>query len=100
MAAKTTTQRGLGWKHQKNRVRLLHKHRDGARCWWCGEPMYKAQDLAADHTKSRALHNGTNADRLLHDLCNKQRGDGSRDHLRPALTRLNGGHDGNTLDWS
>lgn len=43
--------------------------------------------LSADHTKSRAKYGigKTHADRLLHEICNKQRGDGSRDHLRPAL---------------
>lgn len=44
--------------------------------------------LHADHSKTIARHGigRTNADRLLHDLCNKQRGDGSRDDQRPALT--------------
>ena len=41
--------------------------------------------LSADHTIARA-HGGTRADRLLHSLCNKRRSDGTRDHLRPALT--------------
>ncbi|WP_306357442.1 MULTISPECIES: hypothetical protein [unclassified Nocardia] len=98
MARRTTTQKGLGWRHQQQRAALLARHRDGTPCWWCGEPMYRVQQLAADHTLSRA-HGGTVADRLLHDLCNKERGDGSRDHLRPALTRRTGGHADNTLDW-
>ncbi|MFI6368912.1 hypothetical protein ACIBG0_40075 [Nocardia sp. NPDC050630] len=98
MSGRTTTQRGLGWKHQQERDRLLAKHRDGERCWWCGEPMLKSQDLAADHTLARAK-GGTRADRLLHALCNKQRGDGSRDDQRPALTRRSGGHAGNALEW-
>ncbi len=54
--------------------------------------------LAADHSHARA-HGGTIADRLLHDLCNKARGDGSRDHQRPALVRMAGGHNGNALAW-
>lgn len=83
--AKTTTQRGLGWEHQQQRKRLLARHVDGSPCWWCGEPMFKTQSLAADHTLARA-HGGTKADRLLHELCNKARGDGSRDHQRPAIT--------------
>jgi hypothetical protein len=41
--------------------------------------------LSADHTIARA-HGGTKADRLLHEVCNKERGDGSRDHIRPAAT--------------
>ena len=97
----TTTERGLGWDHQKRRDRMLHAHTDGTPCWWCGLPMYRDRtnnwdydpasadrasgSLAADHTEARA-HGGTHADRLLHGVCNKQRQDGSRDHLRPALT--------------
>ena len=95
---RNTTQRGLGWKHQKQRARLLSTHIDGTRCWWCGEPMYKDQALAADHTQARA-HGGTIADRLLHDLCNKERGDGTRDANRPALRKLRGGHTANSLAW-
>lgn len=55
-------------------------------------PMYREasrnfdeQVLHADHSVSRA-HGGVLADRLLHGKCNKDRGDGSRDHLRPAVT--------------
>lgn len=97
---KTTTARGLGWQHQQIRRRLLVNHRDGTPCWWCGKPMHREPTLnwdydptsqapgngalAADHTLARAA-GGTRADRLLHGLCNKQRGDGSRDDQRPAL---------------
>jgi len=80
----TTTERGLGWAHQQIRAALLRGHRDGTLCWWCGRPMYRSQDLAADHTLARA-RGGGHADRLLHARCNTERGDGSRDHLRPAL---------------
>lgn len=98
--AKTTTARGLGWQHQQIRRRLIANHRDGTPCWWCGKPMYREPSrnpdyvpgsqapgngaLAADHTLARA-NGGNHADRLLHGLCNKQRGDGSRDDQRPAL---------------
>lgn len=97
--AKTTTARGLGWQHQQTRQRHLASHRDGTPCWWCGQPMYRDPKrnwdydptsqargngaLAADHTIARA-HGGTKADRLLHGVCNSQRGDGTRDHLRPT----------------
>ncbi|MGW6699628.1 hypothetical protein [Nocardia sp. NPDC055049] len=96
---RTTTQKGLGWAHQQRRKALLDVLRDGETCWWCGEPMYRVQALAADHSKARAHHDHTEADRLLHDVCNKERGDGSRDHLRPALTRATGGHAANALEW-
>ena len=91
---KSTTQKGLGYDHQVHRDRLLLRHVDGSICWWCGRKMFRdptrnfdGKPLAADHSKSRALHGiaGNAADRLLHDLCNKQRGDGSRDDQRPAL---------------
>ena len=101
-----TTDRGLGWQHQKQRARLIARHRDGTRCWWCGEPMYRTaernpdkQALNADHSITRST-GGTQADRLLHDRCNKERGDGTRDHQRPALLALTGGCPRNTLDWS
>lgn len=111
---RNTTQRGLGWTHQKQRARLLTKHTDRTVCWWCGEPMYRDPKrnpdydprstdpdngkLAADHSHARA-HGGTHADRLLHGRCNKERGDGSRDHQRPALLKRRGGHPANSLNW-
>lgn len=47
-----------------------------------------AAPLEADHSKPIKSHGHINnrADRLLHRACNRSRGDGSRDHLRPALT--------------
>ena len=100
---KSTTDRGLGWEHQKRRERLLKDHLDGSPCYWCGLPMFRDRasnwdydpasadrasgSLAADHSHARA-HGGTHSDRLLHGYCNKSRGDGSRDHLRPAVTGL------------
>ncbi|MFC9769098.1 HNH endonuclease [Rhodococcus jostii] len=84
-STRTTTQRGLGWAHQQQRERLLKQHVDGTGCWWCGVPMFRSQDLDADHTQARA-HGGKKADRLLHRSCNRARQDGSRDHLRPAVT--------------
>lgn len=92
---KTTTQKGLGWRHQQQREKLLRRHKDGDLCWWCGKPMYKdkAQNfdgfaLAADHSVARA-HGGRKADRLLHHTCNSTRGAGGaeKDELRPAALR-------------
>ena len=92
MAAKSTTARGLGWQHQRDRERLLRNHIDGTLCWWDASPMYRdpaknwdGKPLEADHTIARSA-GGTAADRLLCSTCNRQRGDGSRDHTRPALT--------------
>jgi hypothetical protein len=95
----------LGRAHRNNRDRLLRAHTDGTACWWCGRPLYRDADrnwdeqaLAADHTLARAK-GGTTADRLLHATCNKQRGDGSRDHTRPALAATRGGWTGNSMAW-
>ena len=89
----TSKQRGLGWDHTQNRERLLARHREGRGCWWCGLPMFKdaarnpdGRALHADHTRARS-RGGTVADRLLHASCNEARGDGSRDHDRPAATQ-------------
>lgn len=82
---KTTTARGLGHPHKVRANSLRSHHIEGTLCWWCGEPMYLAQGLHADHSKPRS-QGGTMADRLLHGRCNEQRGDGRNDDDRPALT--------------
>lgn len=83
-APRSTTARGLGWQHQKQRERLLRMHRDGDACWWCGEPMYRSQSLDADHEEAR-INGGALASRLLHSSCNRSRKDGARDAQRPAV---------------
>jgi len=82
---RTTTQRGLGHRHKQQVAQLKRDHIEGTPCWWCGEPMYLSQGLSGDHSQPRSS-GGVLADRLLHGPCNSERGDGSRDHLRPALT--------------
>lgn len=100
-AAKSTTARGLGYAHQQQVEALKRRHINGTPCFWCDRPMFldrtrnfdydpaspdpASGSLAGDHSRSRS-NGGTKADRLMHGLCNKQRGDGSRDHLRPAIT--------------
>jgi hypothetical protein len=87
-----TTERGLGWMHQQQRRRLLDRHVDGSTCFWCGNAMYldaslnwDHNGLEADHSLPRS-HGGMLADRLLHKRCNRERGDGERDDVRPAVT--------------
>lgn len=89
-----STARGLGHTHQQHRERLLLRHVDGTPCFWCGARMFRdparnpdRRPLHADHSRSRAQYGtvGNAPDRLLHASCNESRGDGSRDHLRPAL---------------
>ena len=91
---KSTTERGLGHRHQMVRRRLLFNHRDGTPCWWCARPMFKDPErnfdgaaLEADHSRARSVHgaHGNDADRLLHRRCNRQRQAGQRDDERPAL---------------
>lgn len=97
--------RGYDANHAPHVRRLHENHVDGTPCWWCGLPMFRDRTKNPDYdpnamrsdgkpdTSSGSLHgdhsngkkNGGIADRLLHGLCNKQRGDGSRDHERPAL---------------
>ena len=71
-----TTRSGLGWAHKQVRASLLRRLVDGTPCAWCGQPMFKSQQLHADHTVPRS-QGGTRADRLLHARCNLERGDGS-----------------------
>jgi hypothetical protein len=81
-----TTARGLGHKHQQQVKLLKRRHVEGTPCWWCNEPMYLEQGLHGDHSIPRSQMAGTLADRLLHGHCNIERGDGTRDHVRPAIT--------------
>lgn len=90
-AKPTTTERGLGWQHQKQREYLLRIHVDGSPCWWCGEPMFRVPErnpdeapLEADHSTARS-QGGKKADRLLHSTCNRSRQAGARDSQRPVL---------------
>lgn len=98
-----TTDKGLGWKHQKAVEYLMYRHKDGSPCEWCGHPMWldptKNRDynpdskrrgngvLQGDHSKmsrSECLRRGLtipSPDRLLHGECNRQRGSGMNDHL-------------------
>lgn len=99
-AKKNTTDRGLGWEHQRVVERLLRKLIDGTHCWWCGQPMFRdktrnwdRKTCAGDHSIPRAHLPGGKADRLLHGRCNSQRQDGRWDNQRPALTGVHPG------DW-
>ena len=84
----TTTQKGLGWAHQKVRAALLRDLIEGTPCTWCDKPMYSMPNmnydhkpLEADHSLARS-HGGTRADRLLHSHCNRVRGDGTKGGMR------------------
>ena len=93
---------GLGWRHQRAVRALKRDHSDGSPCDWCGRPMWldpiRNWDydpnsnrrgngcLQGDHKISRreCVKSGIPIplpDRLLHGICNIQRGDGGNDHL-------------------
>ena len=106
----TTTERGLGWRHQQQRDALLRRHVDGTPCpcqpgcgpaclcaGTAGLPMFKDRTrnpdgrvLQADHTLSRSVGKelgvDTQADRLLLATCNESRGRGMRS-TAPAPNR-------------
>ena len=97
--------RGYDHAHRVQVGRLHRNHIDGTPCWWCGLPMFRDRtrnpdydpyamridgkpdltsgSLAGDHPDGK--ESGALATRLLHGLCNKQRGDGHHDDERPAL---------------
>lgn len=81
-----TAARGYGRPHQRARRWLLARHVDGTPCAHCSQPMYKAQDLQADHSTPRALADGL-PDRLLHASCNASRGATFGNRLRRATPR-------------
>ena len=81
-----TTQRGYGYTHQQARKRLIHNHKDGTPCQYCGQPMYRDKHknwdgytLEADHEirqKDTANKRRNLPTRLLHKTCNSL--DGAR----------------------
>lgn len=111
-AGPSTTARGLGWHHQRERARLLTLHVDGTPCpclelddcgpacpcrrLGVGVPMYRdparnldGRALQADHPLARSL-GGRVASRLLLATCNASRGNGTRGRRRllaPAARR-------------
>lgn len=98
----STTAKGLGHRHQRAVAALKRTHVDGTPCDWDGRPMYldrtknwdydpqstnpTSGELQGDHEMARAeaIRRGLPIplpNRLLHAECNRQRGDGSNDHL-------------------
>lgn len=99
----TTTEKGLGWRHEQAVDDLFVALPDGSPCPWCARPRWKDRTrnhdykpnstnpasgkLQGDHSamsRSECLRRGLPIpppDRLLHQECNRQRGDGSNDHL-------------------
>lgn len=79
----TTAQRGLGTDHASDKKRLLARHRDGAPCWRCGQPMYKWQALDRDHVVDRALGGAQGPAVLAHAACNRSAGARLGNQMQP-----------------
>lgn len=69
----TTTQRGLGWQHQKRRAELLPAA-IGTLCPLCGQPMRAGQRLDLHHSTPRAIDPGSVGDQIVHEACDKAAG--------------------------
>lgn len=88
----SSSARGVGWQHSKDRRRLIATLVDGTPCCYCGGPMYRSDAdrdlkdqlrLEADHGQPRVL-GGTKADRLAHARCNRSAGATLGNRLRGA----------------
>lgn len=119
--AKTTTEKGLGWRHEQAVEYLRMVHRDGSPCDWCGREMWlddsKNYDfdksdpekrgngrLQGDHSKKsrkESLKAGEKVlppDRLLHAECNRIRGAGMNDEFAFVNQRVLDVSD-SLMDW-
>lgn len=92
-----THRKGLGNTHRLVRARLLRQHRDGIDlCPYCDRPMFRSEELDADHAVPRAIAGPhAAATRLAHRSCNRSAGAalgnarrGHSDHVEPDLTGL------------
>jgi hypothetical protein len=77
----TTTQRGLGYDHQRERKRQLAALRDGDICPRCGRPMFRGQYLDLDDFPGRML-GGPQVKLLAHRSCNRSAGARLREAAR------------------
>lgn len=94
--------KGLGGRHRQAVAAMKREHKDGDPCFWCGRPMWLDPTrnwdyipgsrkngngvLQGDHVipRSEYIAKGLPVplpDRLLHGICNMQRGRGGNDHL-------------------
>jgi hypothetical protein len=69
----TTTQRGYGTRHQRDRVFLL-ANSVGLPCPLCGETMQADQPLDLDHSTPLIDDPFSSGDRIVHARCNRGRG--------------------------
>lgn len=73
--ARTTTQRGYGYTHERARAEALRAFVEGRPCPMCGKPMYTSQGLDLDHVTPMALGGAKDGPkRLVHRSCNRRAG--------------------------
>jgi hypothetical protein len=77
----TTTQRGLGWSHVRDRRGKMAALRDGEPCPYCGRGMFRGQALELDHYPGRVF-GGPQVTRLAHARCNRAAGARMGNRLR------------------
>jgi hypothetical protein len=80
----TTTQRGLGSKHQQHGLKLKREMRPGQPCPRCGLPMWPHQKLDRGHTIDRYFGGTDSEGRLEHMHCNRSAGQRLSTQLRMA----------------
>jgi hypothetical protein len=72
---RTTTEKGLGYAHQRLRKALLSSLVPGSRCPRCGEAMLPhIQALDLDHAVPRSQGGAGGPSRLAHASCNRRHG--------------------------
>ena len=69
----TTTQRGLGYGHQRTRRERMTALHDGDPCPRCGAPMFRGQFLDLDDFPGRVF-GGEQVKLLAHRSCNRRAG--------------------------
>jgi hypothetical protein len=84
----TTTQRGLGAPHVRDKKRLKAQLQDGEPCWRCGQPMYQWQELDRDHVIDRALGGMEGPAVLAHASCNRSAGAKLGNQMYPQRQRM------------
>jgi hypothetical protein len=74
----TTTQRGLGYDHQRIRRERMAALRDGDPCPRCGGPMFRGQYFDLDDFPGR-MFGGPQVKLLAHRYCNRRAGAAMRE---------------------
>jgi 5-methylcytosine-specific restriction endonuclease McrA len=84
---RSTTERDLGYKHQKAKADALKAMPEGMPCPRCGLPMSKTQTLDLDHVIPRVLGGADGVTRLMHSSCNRSVGAAMGNRMRRTRRR-------------